>query len=259
MQSFMEKFIEGIVGGIPNLITALLILLGSLYLARFLSNIVRRVLNKRSAPAGVTNLLAQLTLWTIVIAGTITALQRFFNVTAFLTGLGIVGFTIGFALQDIMKNFASGVIIVLQQPFQVGELIGVKGFEGTITQIDLRATEMRATDGRMVILPNAELLVNPIINYSRASQRRVDLGLNLPHNCDPATVRRILLDAARSTPGFIQQPEPSIVFENLTNTAMELSFSFWVDAKKNAPSSAKDVALLKINSAFAEEGIQIPA
>lgn len=258
MQSFLEKFINGIIGGIPNLITALLIFFISLYLARFLSNIVRRVLNKRLAPAGVTNLLAQLTMWTIVITGTITALQRFFNVTAFLTGLGIVGFTIGFALQDIMKNFASGIIIVLQQPFHVGESIAVKGFEGTITQIDLRSTEMRATDGRMVILPNAELLVNPIINYSRASQRRVDVRLNLPHDCDPVIVRRILQDAARSTPGFVQQPEPSIAFENLTNAAMELNFSFWVDVKKSDPATAKDAVLLKIKSAFAEEGIQIP-
>ena len=258
MQDYLATLVDKIIEGIPNLITALLIFFVSLYLAWFLSNLVRRVLNKRMAPAGVTNLLAQLNLWTILVAGTITAIQRFFNVTAFLTGLGIAGFTIGFALQDIMKNFAAGVILLLQQPFHVGETIGVKGFEGTITAIDLRSTEMKATDGRMVILPNSELLINPIINYSRAHQRRVELRLRLPHNSEPDTVRRILIEAARGVPGFMPEPEPSITFDNLTNSSMELGFNFWVDAKKNDTGNAKDAALLKIKSAFREQGIEIP-
>lgn len=258
MQPYLDKFVEGFILGIPNLITALVIFIASLYLARILSNILRRVLNKRKAPAGVTHILAQLILWTIIVVGTITALQRFFNVTAFLTGLGILGFTVGFALQDVMKNFASGIILLLQQPFHVGESIGVKGFDGTVTAIDLRATEMRATDGRLIILPNADVLSNPIINYSRADQRRVDLSLNLPHTSEPNTVRRILLDAIQNVPGFISDPEPVIVFNSLTNSALELNANFWVDVRKTDPVHAKDIVLLKIKSAFGDEGIEIP-
>src|SRR5215211_7708063 len=194
MQPYLDKFVDGFISDIPNLITALAIFVACLYLARVLSNILRRVLNKRKAPAGVTHILAQLTLWTIIVVGTITALQRFFPVTAFLAGLGIIGFTVGFALQDIMKNFASGVILLLQQPFHVGETIGVKGFDGTVLAIDLRATEIKAADGRVVILPNAEVLANPIINYSRANQRRVDFSLYLSPATEPDVVRRIVMD-----------------------------------------------------------------
>lgn len=258
MQAFLDKFVEGFIKGIPNLITALLIFIVSLYLARIFSNLLRRVLNKRKAPAGVTHILAQLTLWSIVVIGTITALQRFFNVTAFLTGLGILGFTVGFALQDIMKNFASGIILLLQQPFHVGESIGVKGFDGTVMEIDLRSTEMRATDGRVIILPNAEILSNPIINYSRANQRRVDLRLNLPHTGEPDTVRRIVLEAIESVPGFAKTPEPVIVFDNLTNSALELNASYWVDVTKTDPAHAKDIVLLKVKSALGDAGIEIP-
>lgn len=258
MQEYLDRFYEGFILGIPNLLSALAIFIVSLYLARVTSNVLRRVLNKRKAPAGVTHLLAQLVLWSIMVAGTITALQRFFNVTAFLTGLGILGFTVGFALQDVMKNFASGIILLLQQPFHVGESIGVKGFDGIVLAIDLRATEIRATDGRVVILPNAEVLANPIINYSRANQRRVDLSLNLPHTCEPAAVRRILLDAVAAVPGFLRDPQPVIVFNSLTDSAMELNANFWVDVTKNDPVHAKDEALLKVRSAFNEEGIEIP-
>ena len=255
MQSYLDNFVAAFIKGIPNLITALLIFIVSLYLARILSNTLRRLLNKRRAPAGVTHILAQLMLWSIVVIGTITALQRFFNVTAFLTGLGILGFTVGFALQDIMKNFAAGIILLLQQPFHVGESIGVKGFDGTITEIDLRSTEMRATDGRVIILPNADILANPIINYSRANSRRVDLILNLPHSSDPDTVRRLVLDAVRNVSGLMKVPEPVIVFNNLTDTALELNASFWVDVTKNDPAYAKDMVLLKVKSALDAKGI----
>ena len=186
MEQYFDQLIAFFIGGTPKLLSALLIFVVSLYFARLISNFLRRVLQRRRAPTGVVQLLGELALWSIIVAGAITALQQFVNVTAFLTGLGILGFTIGFALQDIMKNFASGVILLLQQPFHVGETIGVKGFDGTVLAIDLRSTEMRATDGRIVILPNADVLTNPIINYSRANQRRVELSLSLSHAAEPS-------------------------------------------------------------------------
>jgi len=258
MQPYFDQFIAFFIAGTPRLLSALVIFVLSLYIARLTSNVLRRVLQKRRAPAGVVQLLGQLVLWSILVAGTITALQQFFPVTAFLTGLGIVGFTIGFALQDIMKNFASGVILLLQQPFHVGETIGVKGFDGTVLAIDLRATEMRAADGRVVILPSADVLANPIINYSRANQRRVDLSLNLSHTTEAVSVRQIVLDAIQSVPGFIEEPEPVIVFNSLTDHALELNASFWIDVTKNDPLHAKDTVLLNVKSAFNEQGIEIP-
>src|SRR5687767_2727918 len=253
MEVYWQSFIENFINGIPNLLTALAIFIASLYLARILSNVLRRALQRRRAPAGVIHILAQLTLWSIIVAGTISALQRFFNVTAFLTGLGILGFTIGFALQDIMKNFASGIILLLQQPFHVGETIGVKGFDGTVLAIDLRATEMRAADGRVVILPNADVLANPIVNYSRANQRRVDLSFNLSHGTDPNIARQIILEAIEDIAGFIREPEPVIVFNSLTDSALELNVNFWIDVTKNDPLHAKDTVLLKVKSVFSEQ------
>jgi len=258
MEQYFDQFIAFFMAGTPKLLSALVIFVLSLYFARLISNLLRRVLQKRRAPAGVVQLLGQLALWSIIVAGMITALQQFVDVTAFLAGLGILGFTVGFALQDIMKNFASGVILLLQQPFHVGETIGVKGFDGTVLAIDLRSTEMKATDGRVVILPNAEVLANPIINYSRANQRRIELSLNLSHTSKPDSVRQIVLDAIESVPGFVAEPAPVIVFNSLTDHAVELNANFWVDITKNDPFHAKDAVLLKVMSAFNEQGIEIP-
>ena len=258
MQPYLDQFIAFFIAGTPRLLTAFVIFFISLYLSRLISNLLRRVLQRRRAPAGVVQLLGQLVLWSIMVAGTITALQQFFEVTAFLAGLGILGFTIGFALQDIMKNFASGVILLLQQPFHVGETIGVKGFDGTVLAIDLRATEMRAADGRVVILPNAEVLANPIINFSRANERRVEFSLNLSHTSDPQTVRKIVLETIENVKGYVDTPEPVIVFNSITDHALELNASFWIDVTKNDILHAKDTVLLNVNSKFNEQGIEIP-
>ena len=258
MQDFLSQFIENFVGGVPNLLTALAIFIVSIYLARMTSNILRRVLNKRKAPEGVTHLLAELILWTIITLGAITAIQRFFNVTAFLAGLGIIGFTIGFALQDVMKNLVSGIILLIQQPFHIGEVIGAAGFDGTVQQIDLRTTEMETTDGRIVTLPNASILTNPIINYTRARRLRVDLSLGLPHTTDPNITRHLVLDAIQGIAGFVSEPAPVVVFNNLTSSAMEMTVNFWIDTAKSNVAKAKDAALLNVSSAFRKQGIEIP-
>jgi small-conductance mechanosensitive channel len=150
------------------------------------------------------------------------------------------------------------VILLLQPPFHVGETIGVKGFDGTVLAIDLRATEMRAADGRVVILPNAEVLANPIINYSRANQRRVDLTINLSHTTEPDVVRHIVLEAIESVPGYVREPEPLIVFNSLTDHALEMNVNFWVDVSKTDLLHAKDMVLVKVKSTFNEQGIEIP-
>jgi small conductance mechanosensitive channel len=258
MQPYLETLREVLLSFFLNVLVALVILVIALYLARILSGVVRKMLDHRKIPLGVVQLFTQLTYWTIIVSGTILALQRFFNITAFLAGLGIAGLTVGLALQDVMKNFVAGVILLVQQPFHVGETIGVKGFDGTITAIDLRATEMRASDGRLVILPNSDVLVNPIINYSRTDQRQVELSLNLPLNCEPETVKQILVDAGKDIVGFLYKPEPAVEFVNLTNSAIQANLSFWVDVKKNDLGRAKEAVLLKIKSAFNEQGIEIP-
>ena len=99
MPDFLNQFLNKVADSLPNVFTAVLILIVSLYIAQLLSNLLKKMLTRQKADREVTLLLAQLTRWSIVAIGVITALQRFFNVTAFLTGLGILGFTVGFALK----------------------------------------------------------------------------------------------------------------------------------------------------------------
>ncbi|MEW6284934.1 MAG: mechanosensitive ion channel family protein [Chloroflexota bacterium] len=258
MGIYFDTFVENFIKGIPNLLTALAIFVVSLYLARGLSRVVRRVLERRKAPDGVTHLLADLTRVSVIAIGAITALQRFFDVTAFLAGLGIIGFTVGFALQDVMKNFAAGVILLIQQPFQVDEVIGTAGFDGTVMKIDMRSTELKALDGRIVSIPNAEILAHPIVNYTRAERRRVELPVSVGYATDTETARRAVLKAIRQVPGFVAEPAPMVGFSNFGDSALELTAYFWIDAAQTHPLAAKDAALSLVKTALEEENIEIP-
>lgn len=257
MQDYLLKLADHLVAAVPNILTALFIFLLSLYLARLLGNLLRRVLLKRNTASSVTHLLADILGWTVIVFGAITALQRFFNVTAFLTGLGIIGFTVGFALQNVLQNFVSGIILLAQQPFHVGDEIQVLNFEGLVLQINIRTTEMQATDGRIVILPNAEVISHPIVNYTRANRRRVDLSLQVSAQTDPELVRSLILNEVREMPGFVHSPSPTVLFQNLEQDSIALQIFFWVDTSLISTSTAKDHALVRLKGLFKKNRIKL--
>ena len=258
MQPYLDTFIENLIKGIPNLLTALAIFIGAIYLGRVLSRVLGRVLKLRNAPEGVSQLLVDTTRVSIIVIGAVTALQRFFDVTAFLAGLGILGFTVGFALQDVMKNFAAGIILLLQQPFHIDEFIGVAGFDGQVLEIDLRATEMRALDGRIISIPNAEVLSHPIINYTRADRRRIELPVGVGYDTDTELARRVVLDAIKNVPGYMAEPAPLVGFSTFGDSALQLDTYFWIDTSKTNPILAKDAAFSLIKDVLDKEGIDIP-
>lgn len=258
MPEYFNQFIDKVIAELPNVLTALLIFIASLYVAKLLSNLLKRVLTKREADREVTLLLAQVTRWSIIVIGIIVALQRFFDVTAFLAGLGILGFTAGFAMQEIMQNFVAGVILLVQQPFEVEDVIETDQFIGTILTINLRTTEMKTIDGRIVIIPNASILANPITNYTRAEFRRVELPVGVSYGSDPAVARQVVLEAIQNVPGYVGDPEPMVIFHTFAGSSIDMSAYFWIDMSKTNPFIAKDAAFEFVKAALEKKGIEIP-
>ncbi|MGB7873165.1 MAG: mechanosensitive ion channel [Anaerolineales bacterium] len=258
MPEYFNQLLEKAVASLPNVLTAILIFVASLYVAKLLSNLLKQVLLKREADREVTMLLGKITRWSIIVAGIITALQRFFDVTAFLTGLGILGFTIGFALQNIMQNFVSGIILLIEQPFDVGDAVELNSYGGAILSINLRTTEMRTFEGLIVMIPNADVLSNTITNYTRAARRRIELPVGVSYGSDPAVTRQTVLEAIKNIPGFLGDPEPMVVFHTFGGSSVDMSAYFWIDTSKTNPFAAKDAALELIKGALEKKGIEIP-
>jgi small conductance mechanosensitive channel len=258
MTPFLQNLADGAIRLLPTVLEALLIVGVSIFLARLAGNVLARMLKRQGADPEITLLLVRLAHWSILAVGLITALQRFFDVTAFLAGLGILGFTVGFALQNIMQNFVAGVILLIQQPFNVSDAIEVADCSGTVLAINMRTTEMRTWDGRIVIIPNSDVLSHTITNFTRAKKRRIDVPVGISYASDPEAARRTILEAVRTIPGLLADPAPSAVFEKFGDSALGLTLYFWLDMEKGDYLAAKDMAFIKIKAALEQAGIEMP-
>jgi small conductance mechanosensitive channel len=252
----LQEMLARLIHGVPALIAAIVIFVLSLYVAGLSRRAVLRALKLRNANAQVTEMLMKLTQWSVLAMGTIIALQQVgFNVTAFLAGLGIVGFTIGFALQDVSKNFISGLLLLIQQPFNIGETIEVTGFTGRVVAIDMRATEIQTADGRVVLIPNANVFTNPITNHSRTGNRRVELVLKVTSESDLDVVREAVLKASSSVPGLRDQPPPTVNFSTIEENKVEMQVYYWIDMDQTNLTLARDAGLTAIKHALDQAGI----
>lgn len=255
----LNQMLLNFVEFLPKLIVALIVFIVGLYLAGIFARMVRRGLERRKTDPELILLATKTTRWAVIVLGTLVALQQVdFNITAFLTGLGIVGFTIGFALQDVSKNFIAGLLILIQQPFDIGDAIKVTDYAGTVITIDLRATELHTFDGQVVFIPNAEVFTNPITNYTKASKRRVALSAGVAYESDLEEVTQTALEAVSSMPGLLQDPAPTLHFQGFGGTTIDLTLFYWIDTKQTDPFTAKDIGLKEIKVAFERAGIEMP-
>ena len=255
----IQRVIEYLMVFIPKLIVALIIFFGMLYIASLVAKGVQKAAQKRGVDPELTKLFYRLTRWSLIILGTIWALGMVdFNVTGFVAGLGIAGLTIGFALKDIAENFIAGILLLLQQPFDIGEGIEVAGYSGTVIDIAIRATTIRTWDGLLVILPNAEVYKNAITNYSKVDKRRIGLDIGVGYETDLQKAHNTMIDVVAQLPGVVDDPEPTVVFKEFGDSAINASLYFWIDTEVVGFLVAQDAAVKGIKSAFEREGINIP-
>ena len=187
MQDLWNNFIENIGGWwvgfqdvLPNLIAGVLVFIIGLWLARVAKKLTVRTMERRKADEEITLLVGRIVRWAVVVFAGIFALQQTGqDVSALLAGLGILGFTVGFALQDVSANFVAGMLLLIQQPFDLGDLIEVENFTGTVQNVDLRSTELITLDGRHILIPNSTVFTNTIINYTRTTKRRISLDIGV--------------------------------------------------------------------------------
>ncbi|MGC9399068.1 MAG: mechanosensitive ion channel family protein [Anaerolineae bacterium] len=245
---------------IPKLIAALLTFSVTLVASSAVARSVKRTLQRRKVDPETQNLLSRMARWTVLVLGTVLALEQVeFNVTSFMAGLGVLGFTVGFALQDISRNFIAGILLLLRQPFEIGDAVTVGGsYSGKILEINTRDTVLMTWDGEHVILPNIDVFNNPIINYSQVQSRRRTIYIGLGYDEDPDAAIDAFLDALRSVEGVQEKPPPTIRAEELGNSTLQLAARFWVDQKTYDLFDVHSRVVLAIQKTAEERGINLP-
>lgn len=263
MQNFPPNFQELVaefVLFLPNLITALVVFVLTLFVAGWARRLVFNALQRKDVERKVAELLAKITRWTVIVFGFITALQQVdFNVTAFITGLGVLGLALGFALQPVTQNFVSGLLLLLQRPFEIGDLIEVEDFLGWVEEIDLRATRLKTLDGQDVLIPNSEVFTNPITNHTHAPLQRVELGVGVGYDSDLERASEAAVDAIEAIPYVLDEPAPPQVnFHTFGGSSINLTVYYWINNLEQRPRTAIDDGVRAVKDAFEGMDIEIP-
>ena len=150
------------------------------------------------------------------------------NVTALLTGLGIAGFIIGFALQETLGNFASGAMILLYRPYDVGDFVDVGGVLGTVDKMSLVSTSLLTIDNQLYIVPNSKIWGDVIKNVTAQKQRRVDMVFGISYSDDIPLAESVLEDILKSHKKVLDYPEPMVKLHTLNSSSMDFVVRPWV-------------------------------
>ncbi len=227
----LETWAISIVKMIPNLGLALLVLIGFIVGAKLIRKGFVKLLGKTYENTEMTKILSRILYIAIIAAGAMTALSILHldkTVTSVLAGVGIVGLALGFAFQDMAANFVSGFMMAAKKPFEIGDVIEIEGFKGTVINIALRSTELMTLEGNEVVIPNRLLYENPLINYYRTKERRIQLGVGVSYGDDLELVQRITEEAIEKVPNYIKEKDIQVIFTEFGDSSINLEVRYWV-------------------------------
>jgi small conductance mechanosensitive channel len=256
----LQSMIEGAIALLPNLLIAALIFLLFLLGARLVAAGVRRVLRRR-ASRGLALVLGRLAQWLLGFVGLLVALSILiptFRAGDLVQLLGISGVAIGFAFRDILQNFLAGILILLTRPFRIGDQIVFKGFEGTVEDIQTRATYLRTYDGRRAVVPNAELFTQAVLVNTAFAARRTEYDVGIGYGDDVERARELILAAMRSVDGVLAEPAPDVLLLELAPSSVNLRARWWSPSHRADVLEVRDRVITAIKRSLTANGIDLP-
>ena len=240
-----------------NTVSAVIILIAGWFAAKLIVSLVRRWMNRAKIDELLVGFATNVLYWTLLLVVVIAALSSLgIDTTSLIALLGAAGLAIGIALQDSLKNFASGVLLIVFRPFGLGDLVEAGGTNGIVEEITLFTTMMRTLDNREVIVPNGAIYDDVIINNSARETRRVDMVFGIGYDDDIRQAREIMMDLLKADERILEDPEPVIMLGELADSSVNFNVRPWVKSGDYWDVMA-DVTE-KIKLAFDEAGISIP-
>lgn len=211
-----------------KVLAALAILFFGRIVAGWMRRIVVKMMTRSKADPMIVSFVGSITYVALMVFVVLAALgQLGIQTTSFIAILGAAGLAIGLALQGSLSNFAAGFLLIMFRPFKVGDFVEGAGVSGVVESIQIFTTTMRTGDNKTVIVPNAKLLDDNIVNYSAKETRRVDLVVGVSYDADLAEVKRILADIAAGDERILTDPEPTIAVSELADNSVNLVMRVW--------------------------------
>lgn len=254
-----SRLAESAIRIVPRVLAALLVI-GLFWLlasgVRWLLRVTfRRVVEDRT----IENLIKQVAYYAIWALGLMLAVDALgFQPQTVVTGLGLTGLALGFALKDIISNFVSGVLILTLRPFELGDEIVVGETEGNVERIELRATHIRTYGGRLVLVPNAEVFTSRITNNTASPVRRAAVAIHLGYDTDLRRMGEAARDATSRTPGVLSDPAPSVRIQELGHDDITIEVRFWADSRRSDFVATQSAVRAALPDALRQAGIALP-
>ncbi|CEG58542.1 mechanosensitive ion channel family protein [Legionella fallonii] len=239
-----------------NTIYALCLFTLGYFIAKRLSLFAERATSKRFS-RHQTMLIRRSVFYSIFVIFAVTSLQHVgFQLSVLLGAAGVFTVAISFASQTAASNLISGIFLLFEHPFKVGDTVEVKGISGVVDSIDLLSTKLKTSDNKLVRIPNEAMIKSEITNLSYFSTRRLDIIVAVAYDCNITQVKTMLMDIADQCEHVLKDPAPNVTINNFANSAVELKFMVWVYTSE--VSATRNELQETIKQQFDSAGIETP-
>jgi len=258
VQQYIHQFTNIILGYIPNVIKAILILVVGIVIIKILRRVITGLMTKTADhDPTLLKFVLDVATWILrafIFVAVIGALGV--ETTTFAAAIGAAGIAIGLSLQGSLSNFAGGLLIILFKPFRVGDYIEAQGQGGTVNSIQIFSTRIITPNNQVIYMPNGTLSNNTIKNYSQEPLRRAEIIIGVSYNSDLKHVKNTLFDVIRGNTKILTEPAPGIEVKELAESSVNIIVFIWserADFGKMVSDFYEDT-----KAALEKEGIELP-
>jgi small conductance mechanosensitive channel len=240
-----------------NIIVALVIFVVGKMLAKTISNLLRKAMQKSGMDSMLVDFLGGISYAILLVSVVLAAVSSLgIEITSLLAIFGAAGLAVGLALKDSLSNFAAGVMIIIFRPFKIGDFITAGGSTGVVDEIGLFCTLLHTGDNQRIILPNSAVLSGTIVNTSALPTRRIDLVIGIGYDDNIAQARDVILGIIDADARILKDPEAAIAVAELADSSVNLNVRPWVKSDDYWPVRADLLENIKV--ALDSAGISIP-
>jgi small conductance mechanosensitive channel len=264
-EAFMEDQLTGAVDQVQEVavnyglevLGGIIILIVGWVVAKWAGSLVKKQGTKREWDETLLNFFSRAVTVLIMVFTVVAVLNQFGVETASIIGvLAAASLAVGLALQGTLSNFASGIMLLLFRPFQVGDFVEIGGQTGTVADLGIFATELTPLSGEYTYIPNGKIWGEVITNFTRNSTRRMKLDVGIAYDDDHELAREVMLRVARDTGKVLEDPEPFVAMTSHGDSAIVMSLYCWTNTPDYYPTIRQLTEEFK--EAFDQEGLNFP-
>jgi small-conductance mechanosensitive channel len=244
---------------LERLIVGLIVFAAGYLITRLVQHAVVRAVRRTPGGVAVEHALSRVIAIVGITLSLLTALSTMgVDINALIAALGLTSLAIGLALKDTIENAITGVLLLIQRPFKIGDVIQVASVTGIVADVAIRTTKIKSVDGLHVLIPNRHVYDAVITNWSYYPTRRVTMTVGVAYETDLANAYRVLSEAIAATPGVLAEPALTVSFEGFDESSIRMVFRFWIEWQNTNAVNLQTQLTRVIMDVARREGINIP-